>query len=76
MPPVSDSNSVSDMDAWDKIGGPVLVEDTCLCFNALKELPGPYMSVAHSWTRSISQKRSLSDQGIENGFSKLWATKA
>ena len=26
-----------------KIGGPVLVEDTCLCFNALKELPGPYM---------------------------------
>lgn len=23
--------------------GPVLVEDTCLCFNALKELPGPYM---------------------------------
>ena len=28
-----------------KIKGPVLVEDTCLCFNALKELPGPYMSV-------------------------------
>ncbi|KAI4155429.1 MAG: hypothetical protein L6R39_001245 [Caloplaca ligustica] len=28
------------------IGGPVLVEDTCLCFNALKELPGPYMYVA------------------------------
>ena len=27
----------------EKIGGPVLVEDTCLCFNALKELPGPYM---------------------------------
>ena len=26
-----------------KTGGPVLVEDTCLCFNALKELPGPYM---------------------------------
>ncbi|KAL8945124.1 MAG: hypothetical protein Q9211_000336 [Gyalolechia sp. 1 TL-2023] len=25
------------------VGGPVLVEDTCLCFNALKELPGPYM---------------------------------
>lgn len=69
------------MDAWDKIGGPVLVEDTCLCFNALKELPGPYMSVAHIWTGSLSQpvhKRSLSlsDQGIENGFSKLWATKA
>lgn len=26
-----------------KVGGPVLTEDTCLCFNALKELPGPYM---------------------------------
>lgn len=26
-----------------QIKGPVLVEDTCLCFNALKELPGPYM---------------------------------
>ena len=26
-----------------KTGGPVLTEDTCLCFNALKELPGPYM---------------------------------
>ena len=26
-----------------QINGPVLVEDTCLCFNALKELPGPYM---------------------------------
>ncbi|MCJ1321052.1 nucleoside triphosphate pyrophosphohydrolase ham1 [Xylographa vitiligo] len=25
------------------INGPVLVEDTCLCFNALKELPGPYI---------------------------------
>ena len=26
-----------------QIQGPVLVEDTCLCFNALKGLPGPYM---------------------------------
>lgn len=23
-----------------KVNGPVLVEDTCLCFNALKGLPG------------------------------------
>eukprot|EP01025_Chloroclados_australasicus_P022392 TRINITY_DN2310_c0_g1_i1.p1 TRINITY_DN2310_c0_g1~~TRINITY_DN2310_c0_g1_i1.p1 ORF type:complete len:245 (-),score=26.16 TRINITY_DN2310_c0_g1_i1:385-1119(-) len=29
--------------AADKIKGPVLVEDTCLCFNALKGLPGPYV---------------------------------
>ncbi|CAL1392735.1 unnamed protein product [Linum trigynum] len=26
-----------------KVKGPVLVEDTCLCFNALKGLPGPYI---------------------------------
>ncbi|MCJ1421346.1 nucleoside triphosphate pyrophosphohydrolase ham1 [Xylographa parallela] len=25
------------------LNGPVLVEDTCLCFNALKGLPGPYI---------------------------------
>ena len=25
-----------------KVNGPVLVEDTCLCFNALKGLPGRY----------------------------------
>ena len=31
--------------AADLVGGPVLVEDTCLCFNALGGLPGPYMSV-------------------------------
>lgn len=29
--------------AAEKIGGPVLVEDTCLCFNALGGLPGPYI---------------------------------
>uniref|UniRef100_A0A0K8TSK0 Inosine triphosphate pyrophosphatase n=1 Tax=Tabanus bromius TaxID=304241 RepID=A0A0K8TSK0_TABBR len=26
-----------------QIGGPVIIEDTCLCFNALKGLPGPYI---------------------------------
>jgi inosine triphosphate pyrophosphatase len=26
-----------------EIGGPVIVEDTCLCYNALKGLPGPYI---------------------------------
>eukprot|EP01137_Pigoraptor_chileana_P000579 Opistho-2@36981 len=26
-----------------KINGPVITEDTCLCFNALKGLPGPYI---------------------------------
>ena len=27
------------------ISGPVIVEDTCLCFNALGGLPGPYIKV-------------------------------
>lgn len=26
-----------------EVGGAVMVEDTCLCFNALKGLPGPYV---------------------------------
>lgn len=26
-----------------KVDGPVIVEDTCLCFKALGGLPGPYM---------------------------------
>ncbi|KAL8673666.1 MAG: hypothetical protein Q9168_001921 [Polycauliona sp. 1 TL-2023] len=29
--------------AADLVGGPVLVEDTCLAFTALKGLPGPYI---------------------------------
>lgn len=29
--------------AADIVKGPVLVEDTCLCFNALQGLPGPYV---------------------------------
>ena len=29
--------------AYDLIQGPCVVEDTCLCFNALKGLPGPYI---------------------------------
>lgn len=28
-----------------QVRAPVLVEDTCLCFNALKQLPGPYVCV-------------------------------
>ncbi|KAF1998885.1 Ham1-like protein [Amniculicola lignicola CBS 123094] len=29
--------------AADAIQGPVLVEDTCLCFKAMNDLPGPYI---------------------------------
>lgn len=25
------------------VDGPVIVEDTCLCYNALQGLPGPYI---------------------------------
>jgi inosine/xanthosine triphosphate pyrophosphatase family protein len=28
-----------------RIAGPVIIEDTCLCFNALGGLPGPYIKV-------------------------------
>ena len=30
-------------EASQHIDGPVLIEDTCLCFNALKGMPGPYV---------------------------------
>lgn len=30
-------------EAHKRVQGPVIVEDTCLCFNALKGLPGPYI---------------------------------
>lgn len=29
--------------AYEVIKGPVVVEDTCLCFRALNDLPGPYI---------------------------------
>ncbi|XP_058119795.1 inosine triphosphate pyrophosphatase [Anopheles ziemanni] len=31
------------LEAARQVKGPVMVEDTCLCFNALKGLPGPYI---------------------------------
>lgn len=31
------------LEASKQVDGPVLVEDTCLCFNAMKGLPGPYI---------------------------------
>ncbi|KAL8909640.1 MAG: hypothetical protein Q9207_000138 [Kuettlingeria erythrocarpa] len=39
------------------IGGPVLVEDTCLSFNALKGLPGPYIK----WFLQALGHRGLND---------------
>ncbi|KXX81768.1 Inosine triphosphate pyrophosphatase [Madurella mycetomatis] len=43
--------------AADLIEGPVLVEDTCLCFNALNDLPGPYIK----WFLS-----SIGHEGLNN----------
>ncbi|KAI1261278.1 inosine triphosphate pyrophosphatase [Xylariaceae sp. FL1019] len=43
--------------AADIVGGPVLVEDTCLCFNALNGLPGPYVK----WFMS-----SIGHEGLNN----------
>ncbi len=31
------------LEAARRVGGPVVVEDTCLCFNALGGMPGPYI---------------------------------
>ncbi len=67
-----------------KIGGPVLTEDTCLCFNALKELPGPYMYVVSHVlfyiamiyvSVSVSVLFAETEYAIENGSSKLLASK-
>lgn len=33
--------------AAEAINGPVLVEDTCLCFKAMNDLPGPYIKWFH-----------------------------
>lgn len=43
--------------ATKQIKGPLIIEDTCLCFNALKGLPGPYIK----W---FLQK--LGHQGLNN----------
>lgn len=43
--------------AADLVKGPVLVEDTCLCFNALKGLPGPYIK----WFM-----KSIGHEGLNN----------
>lgn len=31
------------LEAAKHISGPVIIEDTCLCFNALGGMPGPYI---------------------------------
>ncbi|KAL2119153.1 hypothetical protein VTJ04DRAFT_6113 [Mycothermus thermophilus] len=43
--------------AAELVGGPVLVEDTCLCFSALNGLPGPYIK----WFLT-----SLGHEGLNN----------
>ncbi|RYP48969.1 hypothetical protein DL768_005241 [Monosporascus sp. mg162] len=43
--------------AADLVGGPVLVDDTCLCFDALNGLPGPYIK----WFM-----KSIGHEGLNN----------
>lgn len=43
--------------AAQQVGGPVLVEDTCLCFDALGGLPGPYIK----WFM-----KSIGHEGLNN----------
>ncbi|VDQ12403.1 unnamed protein product [Trichobilharzia regenti] len=31
------------LSAYSQVGGPVLVEDTALCFNAMNGMPGPFV---------------------------------
>ena len=38
-------NSLGCFAIWLQVKGAVITEDTCLCFNALNGLPGPYMYV-------------------------------
>ncbi|PKU75478.1 Inosine triphosphate pyrophosphatase [Dendrobium catenatum] len=46
-----------------EVNGPVLVEDTCLCFNALNGLPGPYMYVLGTSTWFLEK---IGHEGLNN----------
>lgn len=55
-----------------QVDGPVLVDDTSLCFNALGGLPGPYMYVM----TNVSS-RTAADEYLEaNGSCRILATRA
>ena len=41
-----------------QVGGPVLVEDTCLCFDAFNELPGPYVYVSSKTPSILATQRN------------------
>ncbi|CAH1188784.1 unnamed protein product [Phyllotreta striolata] len=40
---IDDISTLKAKEAYRQIGGPVIVEDTALCFQSLKGLPGPYV---------------------------------
>jgi len=54
------------------VGGPVLTEDTCLCFRAMDELPGPYIK----WFLSALGPQNLYKmlEGFENKTIEAVAT--
>lgn len=48
--------------AAEQVGGPVFVEDTSLCYNALGGLPGPYIKCAYlpaTHSRETSARRHV-----------------
>lgn len=49
--------------AYSKVNKPCIVEDTCLCFNVLKGLPGVYMFVINFFNYLLFLH-------LENGFFK------
>ncbi|KAK4986119.1 nucleoside triphosphate pyrophosphohydrolase ham1 [Elasticomyces elasticus] len=51
--------------AAEAVGGPVLVEDTCLCFNAWDELPGPYVTQTSARTADEARKHFLTSLGVQ-----------
>lgn len=58
--------------------GPVIVEDTCLCYNALKGLPGPYVSDCGRFLLREAYDDGLFIStllGAGNGFLRSWGMK-
>jgi inosine/xanthosine triphosphate pyrophosphatase family protein len=47
------------LEASRRIPGPVIIEDTCLCFNALGGLPGPYIKVQYTTRQTTFFRHTL-----------------
>lgn len=54
--------------AAEKIDGPVVIEDTCLCFNAFNGLPGPYIKWFLKELGPIGLYKMLKDFDDHTGY--------